>query len=268
MDYISVIEAAKKWNLSERRVRGLCNEGRVEGAERHGNWAWSIPADVERPSDGRSLRFTKGENFTPGHQNYSQLENAKQKGQTKKEQETAILNTLSNIVYFEKPNFDLFKIEQILGGNLVDNIPLFYQVQILNEHSELNNLDTKISFSSLRQLNFRILNSVDTEQKGRFRSSLTEKEFKGLMLRYKNNWPSLHTLTRASFLFGGLMKVKPFLLANEATAWIAFQTELKINGYPFLSIDPKRIDEVKAALVSTRIRGNYQKLISLFCESF
>lgn len=268
MDYISVIEAAEKWNLSERRVRGLCSEGRVEGAERHGNWAWSIPADIERPSDGRSLRFTKGENFTPGHQNYNKIENAKTKGQTKEKQEKAIIATLSNIVYFEKPDFDLLNIEKILSGNFIEGIPLFYHVQILNEYSQLNELDTKISVSSLRTLNLRILNSVDNKQKGQFRSNLAEKEFKGLMLQYKNNWSSLHTLTRASFLFGGLMKIKPFLLANEATAWIAFQTELKIGGYPIMLLNPKEIDEVKASLISARIRGNYQKLISLFCDSF
>lgn len=30
--YITVKEAAEKWNLSDRRVRVLCEEGKVEGA--------------------------------------------------------------------------------------------------------------------------------------------------------------------------------------------------------------------------------------------
>ena len=268
MDYISVKEAAEKWNLSERRVRGLCSEGRVEGAERHGDWAWSIPSDTKRPSDGRSLRFTKGENFTPGHQNFTKIEIAKAKGQNDKEKEKAIIATISNILSFENPSFDLSKLETILSGTYVDNISLFYHVQILNEYSQLNDLDTKISVSSIRALNSKILTSVNNKQKGLFRSGLAEKEFKGLMLQYKNNWPSLHTLVRASFLFGGLMKIKPFALANEATAFIAFQTELNINGYPLVFLNPKEIDELKASLVSTGIRGNYQKLISHFCDSF
>jgi len=268
MDYISVKEAAEKWNLSERRVRGLCSEGRVEGAERHGDWAWSIPSNIKKPYDGRSLRFTKGESFNPGHQDYTKVEQAKVKGQTNQEKEEAILATLTNIISFEKPDFDFSKIEKILCGTFIENVPLFYHVQILNEYSQLNDLDTKLSVSSIREINSKILTSVNNKQRGVFRSSLAEREFKGLMLQYNNNWPSLHTLVRASFLFGGLMKIKPFSLANEATAFIAFQTELKINGYPLLFVDPKKIDEVRASLVSTAIRGNYQKLISLFCDSF
>ena len=32
MNYISVSETAKKWNISERSVRNYCAEGRVSGA--------------------------------------------------------------------------------------------------------------------------------------------------------------------------------------------------------------------------------------------
>lgn len=49
---ISVKQAAQKWNLSERRITRLCNEGRIHGAEKQGR-SWKIPADTERPSDNR-----------------------------------------------------------------------------------------------------------------------------------------------------------------------------------------------------------------------
>lgn len=42
MTYISVSEAARKWNISERRVRVLCSEERIEGAVKFGR-SWSIP---------------------------------------------------------------------------------------------------------------------------------------------------------------------------------------------------------------------------------
>lgn len=42
MEYISVKEAAKKWNLSDRSVRNYCANGKVPGAILHGN-AWKIP---------------------------------------------------------------------------------------------------------------------------------------------------------------------------------------------------------------------------------
>ena len=34
MDIMSVKEAAKRWNLSERWVQKLCEEGRIEGVQR------------------------------------------------------------------------------------------------------------------------------------------------------------------------------------------------------------------------------------------
>ena len=48
MNYTSVIEAAKKWNLSQRSVRHYCAEGRVPGAVLVGK-LWMIPEDAEKP---------------------------------------------------------------------------------------------------------------------------------------------------------------------------------------------------------------------------
>ena len=43
MEYISLKQAAKRWNISERRIRRLIQENRVEGAIKIGN-AW-IPVN-------------------------------------------------------------------------------------------------------------------------------------------------------------------------------------------------------------------------------
>ena len=48
MNYISVTDAAKKWNISERSVRNYCAEGRVSGAVLMGK-TWMIPESAEKP---------------------------------------------------------------------------------------------------------------------------------------------------------------------------------------------------------------------------
>ena len=48
MNYISVYEASKKWNISERSVRNYCNEGRVPGAILDGK-TWLIPENAVKP---------------------------------------------------------------------------------------------------------------------------------------------------------------------------------------------------------------------------
>ncbi len=49
MEYISVKEAAKKWNLSDRSVRNYCANGKIPGAILHGN-AWKIPEAAKKPT--------------------------------------------------------------------------------------------------------------------------------------------------------------------------------------------------------------------------
>ncbi len=53
MNYISVAEMAKRWEMSERSVRNYCAEGRVLGAELVGK-TWMIPEEAEKP--GRKKR--------------------------------------------------------------------------------------------------------------------------------------------------------------------------------------------------------------------
>lgn len=50
---ITAQEAAKKWNVSLRRVQDYCKNGKIHGAERFG-LNWMIPADAKKPVDGRS----------------------------------------------------------------------------------------------------------------------------------------------------------------------------------------------------------------------
>ena len=52
MDYMTISEAATKWNLSNRRIQTLCSQGRIPGAERAG-YCWLLPKDAEKPVDAR-----------------------------------------------------------------------------------------------------------------------------------------------------------------------------------------------------------------------
>lgn len=52
-DYIKIEEAAKKWNISIRRVQALCAGGKIPGAVHLGR-QWLLPKDVQKPADGRT----------------------------------------------------------------------------------------------------------------------------------------------------------------------------------------------------------------------
>ncbi len=50
--FITLKEASEKWGISERRIRTLCNQNRIEGAAKIGP-LWTIPANAEKPTDQR-----------------------------------------------------------------------------------------------------------------------------------------------------------------------------------------------------------------------
>ena len=49
MNYLSVAETAKKWNISERSVRNYCAQERIPGAVLIGK-TWHIPENAEKPA--------------------------------------------------------------------------------------------------------------------------------------------------------------------------------------------------------------------------
>lgn len=55
MKYISVVQAAEKWGVSERSVRNYCAEGKIKGAFIKGK-TWSIPEDAAKPSRKNACR--------------------------------------------------------------------------------------------------------------------------------------------------------------------------------------------------------------------
>ena len=51
-EYMTVQEAAKLWEISERRIQKLCEENRIDGVVRLSR-VWLIPRNSEKPFDGR-----------------------------------------------------------------------------------------------------------------------------------------------------------------------------------------------------------------------
>ena len=60
MEYVTVKEMAETWNVSERRLQTMCNEGLIPGVKRFGK-AWAVPSDARKPVDKRvkSGRYIK-----------------------------------------------------------------------------------------------------------------------------------------------------------------------------------------------------------------
>ncbi len=66
MVYLKVSETAEKWNMSRRRVQDLCRLNLIPGAQRWGR-DWMIPADAQRPPDGRSKTGRAAKEYAGNH---------------------------------------------------------------------------------------------------------------------------------------------------------------------------------------------------------
>ncbi|MBO5166073.1 MAG: DNA-binding protein [Lachnospiraceae bacterium] len=52
MKYLFISQIAEKWGIKQRRIRTLCQEGRIPGGFKMGAY-WSVPEDAEKPKDER-----------------------------------------------------------------------------------------------------------------------------------------------------------------------------------------------------------------------
>ena len=55
MEYLTAKEAGEKWGVTARMVNYYCTTKRIKGAVKKGD-LWLIPANAEKPIDGRTRR--------------------------------------------------------------------------------------------------------------------------------------------------------------------------------------------------------------------
>lgn len=266
MEYISVKEASERWGISERRVRALCESGRIEGVTRCGDWVWSIPASTQRPADGRTLRYIKNRSLRTGSQDYREVDSLKK---------TARQNTLTNaqraeiaceILAFDGINLTLDQVRDVT--RLVkQEFDLRTHIQVLNIEGAFSMGVAELSETSLKQVNERLLCNISTKGGVYAVSGTQAQEVEAMLSQYAGPWSVLHPVARAAFLFSELMRICPFEEANTATAFWFLENELLRSKFPPVLFGSENISQVKAALASTRIRGNSQGLIDLIKSS-
>ncbi len=70
MEYLTAIEAAKKWKISSRMVAYYCEAGRVEGAIKMGK-TWLVPIHASKPVDKRYSKKKTQLSGSPAQENFS-----------------------------------------------------------------------------------------------------------------------------------------------------------------------------------------------------
>ena len=186
MQYRSVNEIAKKWNVSERSVRNYCAQGRVDGVFLNGK-TWNIPENAEKP----------------------------ERSNKKKEQPITLLDILqeqkvskySGGIY-HKTQIDLtYNSNHIEGSRLThDQTRYIFETNTIGVEKEVLNVDDVIETAN----HFRCIDMI----LGHAKAALTEKFIKELHLILKSGTSD----SRKDWFTVGDYKTMPNKVGGMATA--------------------------------------------------
>lgn len=201
MEYISVLEYAKKHGISERTARNYCAQGKIDGAFLTGK-TWSIPADAPLPERGKRrvspllqrLRQEKETGLKGGIYHRTQIDltynsNHIEGSRLTKEQTRYIFET--NILGATAENTDIDDImETVNHFRLIDYIIDHAQERITEPHIKRLHAMLKANTSDSRKSWFSVgeYKQLPNEVGGEETAAPEEvsKQMKALLARYNN----------------------------------------------------------------------------------
>lgn len=278
MQYMDVNTASQKWGITGRRVRILCNDGRIDGAVRNG-WSWLIPLDAPKPEDGRVLRRFRNLDIRPGYVDVEALKEASE-GVNEEEYASVFVNLLPSTISF------LFKLDGkdispedvavVLEKKICYSLSLQEHLLIVNFTSILKNLfhkREKWNGAYFKEAYVRLLQGIsdsDGEYEREYVEGKEEEEkvsvkaaMETTLKQYEDSWSLLHPLSSASILSGEIMRISPYKRAMSFFLYLVLAGELlRSNVLPPL-LDSSLILEFKAAFSLVFTRGVYTDLTAL-----
>ncbi len=260
MEFITTKEAMKKWNISERRIRKLLKDGRIEGAVKNGN-SWNIPNDAIKPVDKRTIK-PNFNNFIINLPNnfFDEVDILKKELDKKRPipkdtlrtlQEKINLEWIYNSNGIEGNTLTLKETQVVLEGITIGGKSIKEHLEVINhEHAilflnDLLKVDDPITEWNIKNIHALILKEIDNENAGRYRSeNVTIKganhvppdfikvpEFmEKLILNYKT-WNKYHPIIQATLLHGELVKIHPFVDGNGRTSRLIMNLDLMNHGF-------------------------------------
>ncbi len=272
MKYMDVKSASEKWGITPRRVRILCNDGRIDGAVRNG-WSWVIPSSTPKPGDGRVLRRFKALDIRPGTVDVDALKERKRLYSLSDYFSSPLFNkrvslTLSSLFALSGESVTESEIERILSGNLVYNLSLKIHILTVNFSALLKEeakREVKLGDGEIKRLYSSLLRGViesdGTYEKGtvmRGDEKVDRSDAVEITLnQYETTWSAMHSLSSSLLLAGELMRIAPYKDYAPLFYYLVFASSLMNGGFIPPSIAPSTLDEAKAAYALVATRGVY-----------
>ncbi len=277
MKYIDVKEAAAKWGITDRRIRLLCSEGRIDGAIKLG-WSWTIPADTPKPRDGRVLRKFKTLDIRPGTVDVDAITRMMEKTPLTPEllESSGFRNimreSIETLLASDGIIVDDKDVRAILSGRVVPYVPLETHLIIINARSVMFALARnreKWCEKDSREMYMRLLQGIDDLSSGIYRkgyaiypsrpgeNAAVGEEMETMFIQYESSWRNYQGITSAVLLYSAILRIKPYEEYSSLYAYLMLSGELLRNGILPPVLDKSSEDEAKAAFSLAVKRGNY-----------
>lgn len=251
--YLTVKQVAEKWKISDRRVRALCAQGKIDGAFQDGR-LWKIPIDAQKPSDSR---------YKSTNSLLSQIDLKKQELNKKRpltEGEVARLNEEFAVEYTYNSNaiegntLTLRETDLVLKGLTIDKKPLKDHLEVIAHMEafdfvrELVEKEADLNENVIKQIHYLVL-SDKIQDRGVYRRVpvkimgatnepvqpyLIEPKMNELMHNYKKN--TEHIVSKLARFHIEFESIHPFIDGNGRTGRLLVNLELMKAGYPPIDI--------------------------------
>lgn len=262
MKYIKVSEAAEKWGISARRVRLLCEQGRIAGVERKGN-LYMIPDDAEQPVDARTYA-KKGSKkaYTPILEQVDTLKKSLDAArpltpaEVEAIKEVFLVEHTYNSNAIEGNTLTLQETALVLQGITIDQKPLKDHLEAVGYKEafqyveELAKQDKPISEFDIKSIHNLVL-ADRPEDRGTFRRVnvriagastnpvqpyLIAPKIEELLNDYPNWTKSMHIVECVATFHLHFESIHPFIDGNGRTGRLLMNLQLIKAGLPAINI--------------------------------
>ena len=295
MEFMTTKEAVEKWNISERRIRKLLQDGRIEGAVKVGN-SWNIPIDADKPVDKRIIKPDDNKFIIDLDDNYfDEVDSLKKELDSKRPIPKETLKSLKESINLEWTynsngiegnTLTLRETQVVLEGITVGGKSIKEHLEAINHEKAILYLDdlvkdkNPITEWNIKNIHQLILKDIDNDNAGRYRKEnvtikgathippdyikipeLMEK----LILNY-NTWNEYHPIIKSALLHGELVKIHPFVDGNGRTSRLLMNLDLMNSGYNPVIIKKESRLKYYEALDKAHTTGNYTDFVKLVTE--
>ncbi len=295
MKFMTTKEVAEKWEISERRIRQLLEEGRIEGAIKNGN-SWNIPDYAIKPVDKRIVKpDNKGFIIDLPVNFFDKVDNMKKELDSKRPFPKEMLRTLKESINLEWTynsngiegnTLTLKETQVVLEGITVGGKTLKEHLEAINHEKAIIYLDdlvkekNPITEWNIKNIHRLVLKDIDDKNAGRYRTEnvmikgavhvppdyLKVPELMEKLIVNYHSWSSYHPIIRAALLHGELVKIHPFVDGNGRTSRLLMNLDLMNHGFNPVIIKKEDRLTYYEVLDKSHTTGNYTDFIKLITK--